>query len=308
MSKKKDMLDEDDAREAIRARYNQQEGIADEGETVNEPEAEAVADEAEKKSEPEEAGEAEKKPEAAEYKAEEDKVAEVEKPSESDGDSRLKAIEEELRHMKGQAKEEREKRKSLQTELAEARERERQLLELISNGKAAESTDEDDDEGAIVPKTRRELEAIRKETAELKRFREDYERERQQLAIRAAQEDLDKRVSMVDSELEKQGYPGFSVMKEIVGRTIYDMHLETGAPLEELDTPVKWKEVYVKSIYPLIAGKLAEANKSRIMEGKTAAKSAANLATPGKSDSAPPKPDSDEWTFEDYMKARMSAY
>ena len=126
---------------------------------------------------------------------------------------------------------------------------------------------------------------------------ETLESERQKKDIadnqRRAQERIKENLSLTDSELSKEGYPGFKHSIGSVHEYLRQM-VEQGQEEEALalDNPTGWKRIYRENIYPEIAPAILEAEKRRIVKDKVELKKEAGLVTvPGKSE---PKPKSDE--------------
>ena len=215
-------------------------------------------------------------------------------------------LKDERDNYKGQATEEREKRKAKSQRYEESQSQLREVLqdykklkeaydELSSKqSEAFEYVGEEEPQNAVMT----ELKKLRDEIGSLKSERAN---ERQ----KSAEERHYQNLMDTDKELAKEGYPGFYIGRAAVTDHLIKM-VKEDPDNSYLDSPEGWKKIYKETVFPGISNHFDALTKKKTKENKVEAKKKANVVTmPGQSPESPKK-DDDEWTYEDYLNQRRS--
>jgi hypothetical protein len=217
--------------------------------------------------------EAEVKPE--EKPAQEEKVSEEEKPPVEDKQEEKKSEEKEKFVPHAALHEERIKRQAADMARKAAEERARSLEEQMrkitpqNTVKDEEITISDYDRELIESKKR--IQAL--EEIEKKRI----EREEREFKEKI-QEQFHENVRKADSELENEGYPGFSDMLGRITREL-ELMVKEDESNKYLDTPEGWKKIFKERVFPDHVKKFEQVIKKKSFDDKIALKTNASLAT-----------------------------
>jgi len=213
----------------------------------------------------------------------------------------------------GALKEERDKRKALQTEVRSLKAQINANIEKQQKAIKA-STEKKETEGEEIEDYDSELLALREQIAELKKKISDREEVDEHNAASKRIEDVNVKASNVNQELEKEGFPGFSANKPLVIAHLNQLAQEDpnfsaisrGVLLHELDNPAGWKKIYKEVIFPDMQKAVLGNDKDELIAAKKKLKKQAQLS--GNSGGKPqPKSEKEEkWTNNDYIKLRRS--
>jgi len=197
---------------------------------------------------------------------------------------------------------ERERRKAMQKELDEAKVREHQLLQDIKKATTNEPAADDDE---IV--LRKDYKQMQAENAilqgKINQLEQRLDNEDQNRAIGT----LEQKIQVVDKELTDQGYPGFTAIgREMVVKRLNSIAVSNGQEEAAIyDNPEGWKQIYIEE-FGKIQNLFKNKQKDEVFDKKRQLKESANLSSSvGKKE--PEKKESDEWTWNDYLKMRKDA-
>ncbi len=224
----------------------------------------------------------------------------------------------------GALREEREKRKKLNSEIEEIKksntELSEQMKQLIADnrrlmekiGSNTTSTQPDTDQfkdDDIVPYG--EVKKLRDEFVALKKDNENIRQRFQTDEQNKIQERINRDIERVEKDLIDEGINGFKTfgipkVKEYLinlKRQEDDGVVDPGT-VEAYDTPKGWRRIYKDVIYPELYKVFAKQDKSQLMQLKKEIKGNANLVSShgAKQDKAP---ETKEWSYADYMKHRQ---
>ncbi len=252
---------------------------------------------------PEEEAEASPEEEEADTSTETD---EAELPSEEEEVAKEEVEEEENTVPLAALHEEREKRKALSRDLEDLKTKFRDLFDDYK--KLSE-------EPAVIPPSYDGEEeqdprfvALEKEVAQLKADRNKLASENKVTSQAKAAKKFDDQVSNADSDLEKNGYPGFKFSIATVDKILGEM-VKDDPENRIYNNPEGWKKIYMEKVFPDIQAKFTTLDKTQIDEHKKALKKKAGLVgNPGKK-GAPPKKDdekSETELYEEYLSMRQT--
>jgi hypothetical protein len=197
---------------------------------------------------------------------------------------------------------EREKRK-------EAQRREKEILQgyrdVSEELKSLKAKRQDEIDQTPIDDYEVEIRKNRKEIAELKEQNQQSQKLTQAEAQRRADKQLADEIKQVDSDLSKEGLPGFEALARVVEGKI-SKKLQSDPEFRAVydSDPVKvWKDTYRDDVYPEARKVFVEQDKNRLFEEKKKLKAEANLNTnPGKKTEKKPEKTKTEFTYEDYQK------
>lgn len=203
---------------------------------------------------------------------------------------------------------EREKRKEYEAKLNEMeaalKEKEEQQKVLLSDlQKLAESKPADqpiDDYEKAILDERKKREALEKEVSALKadhQKRGEWERMEE---AKKAEEILKRKLSDTDSELSKEGFPGFSRFKALVAEEL-QKRVREGELQEAVDTPEEWKRTFKEIVFPQVREMFVKER----LEEKEKRKEEANISTGSGGGTSKQESKSKPWTMDDYWKMRQ---
>lgn len=191
--------------------------------------------------------------------------------------------------------EEREKRKSLSSKVAQL---ETQLKDILQDYKQRfESTQQPESEEEPT-----ETEQLRKEINDLKQWKTDRDEKSRRDDATAKITHTNRQVINTDIKLEKEGYPGFQFAVNAVTAELQKLVAEDPEN-KYLDQPSGWEKVYKEKIFPTLKAKFNKQDKTELFDKKKELKSQAKLTTGGIKPEATEKKE-ESWTFDDYLQMR----
>lgn len=210
--------------------------------------------------------------------------------------------------------EEREKRKALQGEVNDLQLKLNQLMkdnlelmDMVRSGQKPATEDADtSDDMSFDDFTDPNVKALAKEVRELRQFKEQFVKDNESNAQQQMLDRIENDKKTVDSELDKEGFPGFYIAQEAVKDVLRKM---TPEELQRNDNPEGWKEIYKEQVWPDVQKKFGIVKKVANTEQKTELKKKAGLVdTPGKPIKEAPGKDEDKKTekesYDDYLRMR----
>jgi hypothetical protein len=197
---------------------------------------------------------------------------------------------------------EREKRKEAQLREKEVLQSYQQVAEELKELKAKLQAETDQ---APIDDYEVEIRKNRAEIAELGKQVQQSQEITQAEARRRADKQLADEVKRVDSELSKEGLPGFEALSRVVEGNIL-AKLQSDPEFQavyDADPTKVWKDTYKNEVYPEAKKVFIAQDKNRLFEEKRKLKESANLSTaPGKPVEKKNEKPKNEFTYEDYKK------
>ncbi|MFA6336041.1 MAG: hypothetical protein WCX48_10940, partial [Bacteroidales bacterium] len=159
----------------------------------------------------------------------------------------VKEVKEEKTVPYGALKEEREKRKAAQKQIDELQDRLQNVLSDFQNYVKKDSRQPE--EPAVIEDYDKEIidlkKVVQRQTDELKALRGNFQSEQQKMA----KAEFDKRLDAVDSDLLKEGYPGFNQFIGHVKQVLSQIAEEDMDEAKSLDNPEGWKRIYKERVF-----------------------------------------------------------
>lgn len=208
----------------------------------------------------------------------------------------------------GALHEERERRKALQKDVEDLRTKFNQLMD--DNQKLMEKKPDTQEVGLTDDLTDYEDPVVKKLYQQVKALTEFKDKTVAEMQVNASDSEakqVETDINTADRELKEEGYPGFSIAREMVKEKLRKL---PDTELRELDNLEGWKKIYREECWPDIKKTFVPVETSDNTEKKIALKEKAGLvAGPGKK---PPDPKSEdakteEQRYADYLTRRRNA-
>ena len=218
----------------------------------------------------------------------------------------VKEVKEEKTVPYGALKEERDKRKAAQKQIDELQDRLQNVLSDFQN--YVKKDNQQQEEPAVIDDYDKEIielkKVVQRQTDELKALRGNFQSEQQKMA----KAEFDKRLDAVDSELLKEGYPGFNQFIGHVKQALSQIAEEDMDEAKSLDNPEGWKRIYKERVFNNLSTIFTTKQLADKRSDKESAKKEAQsvVTNPGKG--LPEKEKSSEWSYDDYVKLRSKGF
>lgn len=219
----------------------------------------------------------------------------------------------------GALKEERTKRQALQGQVTELESQVRTLIEdnktFMEQGKKAETDQsnlesllEDGDFDGALKESLKETTELKKRFDRLEKHdqeRTDGDKVKEQSRTN---ERIENRIKTIDSELEKEGFPGFDMFVDKMNAEL-DRMIQDDSDNVSLNNDEGFKKIYKENVYPKIKSLFVKQDREDTMDSKRKLKEKANLGKGGRGNALEggKKNDKDLTTKEmytDYVKMR----
>lgn len=218
----------------------------------------------------------------------------------------VKGVKEEKTVPYGALKEERDKRKAAQKQIDELQDRLQNVLSDFQN--YVKKDNQQQEEPAVIDDYDKEIielkKVVQRQTDELKALRGNFQSEQQKMA----KAEFDKRLDAVDSDLLKEGYPGFNQFIGHVKQALSQIAEEDMDEAKSLDNPEGWKRIYKERVFNNLSTIFTTKQLADKRSDKESAKKEAQsvVTNPGKG--LPEKEKSSEWSYDDYVKLRSKGF
>jgi hypothetical protein len=213
-------------------------------------------------------------------------------------------IEEEKIHEKGDLKsalkEERIKRRKIRSEYeTKLSEKEKQLDEVLQTLRETVSTRETTPDSIDDYET--EIRKLQSKINDIDNWRKTASTKLEEDERQKSYKELMLRIDSTSSELEKEGYPGFTRFKSLISEELNKLP-ETERV--EMDNEEGWKEIYKETVFPSIKPIFQSITKAERDANKIEEKKKMNMIGENKGDNQTKKEET--WTMEDYVEWRRN--